>query len=146
MAMEIKKAQTRIPDKAAAEIQKILRKNLWISTNQMDSILKKHGVKGRSVALQRSYRLRLGQQYLAGFLDESGKREILAAGGVHADGMEYVVVDACNNARQLSTIRKKLQNQSMGLDRSADKVDKRLGFFGRVARWGAGKEQKNGEN
>ena len=67
----------KIPKQAEAEICRKLAENLQISSDEISDILEKYGVREDELALQRSYRKRLGQQLMASFRDEAGKREIL---------------------------------------------------------------------
>ena len=69
----------KIPKQAEAEICRKLAENLQISSDEISDILEKYGVREDELALQRSYRKRLGQQLMASFRDEAGKREILSA-------------------------------------------------------------------
>ena len=67
-----------------------------------------------------SYRKRLGQRLMSSIRDENGKREVLARGS------EYIVVECCNDKRELKTIRQRIQSQMNGLDDSAGKVRRRI--------------------
>ena len=87
----------KIPKKAEAEICRKLAENLQISSDEISDILEKHGVREDDQALQRSYRKRLGQQLMASFRDEAGKREILAAPNGKG-GMVYIIIDCCPKA------------------------------------------------
>lgn len=86
----------KIPKKAEAEICRKLAENLQISSDEISDILEKYGVREDDRALQRSYRKRLGQQLMASFRDEAGKREILAAPNGKG-GMVYIIIDCCND-------------------------------------------------
>ena len=114
----------KIPKQAEAEICRKLAENLQISSDDISDILEKYGVREDDQALQRSYRKRLGQQLMASFRDEAGKREILAAPNGKG-GMVYIIIDFCNDAQKLQHIQWKLQNQAAGLDSSVEKVKSR---------------------
>ena len=89
----------KIPKKAEAEICRKLAENLQISSDEISDILEKHGVREDDRALQRSYRKRLGQQLMASFRDEAGKREILAAPNGKG-GMVSIIIDSCKDAQK----------------------------------------------
>ena len=114
----------KIPKQAEAEIGRKLAENLQISSDEISDILEKHGVREDEISLQRSYRKRLGQQLMASFRDEAGKREILAAPNGKG-GMVYIIIDFCNDAQKLQHIKWKLQNQAAGLDSTVEKVKSR---------------------
>ena len=114
----------KIPKKAEAEICRKLAENLQISSDEISDILEKYGVREDDRALQRSYRKRLGQQLMASFRDEAGKREILSAPNGKG-GMVYIIIDCCNDAQKLQHIQWKLQSQATGLDSTVEKVKSR---------------------
>ena len=120
----------RIPSEAEAEIMKTLSRNMRISTEQIVAILEKHDVCGDDEKLQRSYRRRVGQRLMASIRDEDGKRELFAAPS-ESGGNEYVIVEGCNDVKALKDIRNRLQRSMAGLDASAGKVRKRIGFLER---------------
>lgn len=122
--------QMKIPQKAAAEICRKLAENLQISSDEISDILEKYGVRENDQALQRSYRKRLGQQLMASFRDDNGKREILAAPDGKG-GMVYVIVDCCNDAKKLQHILWKLQSQAAGLDSTVEKIKSRKNLLRR---------------
>ena len=109
-----------LPPEAEQEIMDVLGANMRISSGEIAAILKKHGVSGDMDALQNSYRKRLGQRLMASIRDENGRREVLARGS------EYIVVECCNDKRELKTIRQRIQSQMNGLDDSAGKVRRRI--------------------
>ncbi len=116
-------------NRAKAEIYSILAKEMRISTKQMDTILAKHGVRRDPEALQRAYRLSVGQQMVADVRDEDGKREVLAS---RANGeTEYIVLEACNDPQKLNEIQHRLKAQISGLVETAQKVDERSGTLQR---------------
>lgn len=138
--------RTQIPVQAQVEIQAILQKEKRISTAQVDAILLKHKVKGKPQALQRAYRLQMGQRYLASLRDTKGKREVLAARGRPGMGMDYIMVDSCNDVIQLTCIRRKLHSGISGLQRTADKVGKRVKYLNHVQGWNPAARQARGFN
>ena len=109
-----------LPPEAEQEIMAALGANMRISSGEIAAILKKHGVSGDMDALQDSYRKRLGQRLMSSIRDENGRREVLARGS------EYIVVECCNDKRELKTIRQRIQSQMNGLDDSAGKVRRRI--------------------
>lgn len=115
-----------LPPQAEAEILARLFTNMRISSGEIAAILEKYDVCGDVDALQRGYRKRLGQRLMASLRDETGKREVLA------HGSEYVVVDCCNDQRELQIIHRRLQNQINGLDASAVKVQGRVRLLDRL--------------
>lgn len=117
-----------IPPAAESEIMAALSVNRKISSDEVVAILKKHGVSGDVDVLQDSYRRRLGQRFLSGIRDEYGQRELLAA------GREYVLVECCNDQRQLQQIQRRLQGQMVGLDVSTNKVNSRLRVLNRFSK------------
>lgn len=128
--MTKKPYRPRIPSKAEKEILASLAENMRISTSEIDAILNRHRVKRDSAALQRSYRLAVGQRLMSSLRDENGQREVLA---VRSDngGMEYIVLDGCNDANKLRAIRHKLHQSIAGLENSSGKVRSRLRFVER---------------
>lgn len=114
-----------LPNEAVDEIMARLGENQRISSDEIVSILKHHNVNGDVEALQNSYRKRLGQRFMAAIRDEAGRREIFAA------GKNYVIVECCNNAKELKAIRRRLQSSVNGLDNSVQKVGGRLKFLDR---------------
>ena len=114
----------KIPKQAEAEICRKLAENLQISSDEISDVLEKYGVREDDRALQRSYRKRLGQQLMASFRDEAGKREILAAPNGKG-GMVYIIIDCCNDAQKLQHIQWKLQSQVAGLASTVEKVKSR---------------------
>ncbi len=122
---------TRIAkDRAKDEIFSVLAKDMRISAEQMDSILARHGVKRSPKELQRTYRLSVAQQMMAGVRDTKGQREILALRS-HG-GTEYIVLEACHDRDRLDAIRHRLLGQIAGLEQTAEKVERRSGVFGRM--------------
>ncbi len=117
-------------NKARAEIFEVLLKDMRISTKHMDAILARHGIRNDPEALQRTYRLSVGQKIMAEVRDDEGNREILAART--ENGMEYIVIDACNDELLLARIQSKLRSAIAGLERSSAKVEKRQGILSGV--------------
>ena len=116
-----------LPPEAEAEIMELLSVKMRISSDEIAAILEKHGVSGDVEALQSAYRKRLGQRLMSSIRDESGKRELLAAGN------EYVVVECCNDPQKLKVIQRRLQGSMKGLDASSKKVRSRIHFLGRFS-------------
>lgn len=116
-----------IPAEAVCEIMEILSKDTEISSDRIAAILEKHGVSGDEEALQTSYRKRIGQRLMASIRDETGRRELFAAGG------DYCIVDCCNDPQKLQVIQNKLQSSMVGLDESARKLRHRIQFLDRFA-------------
>jgi hypothetical protein len=110
---------------------------MCISVNRMESILAKHGIKRDPKALQRAYRLSVGQKMMAEVRDNEGRREILAART--KNGMEYIVIDACHDQVLLARLQHRLRDFIAGLERSSGKVRDRqnvlAGFRRRLFRW-----------
>lgn len=125
-----------LPNEAVEEIMARLGENQRISSDEIVSILKHHNVNGDAEALQDSYRKRLGQRFMAAIRDETGRREIFAA------GRNYVIVECCNNAQELKAIRRRLQSSVNGLDNSVQKVGERLSFLDKFMP-GVAKEAEN---
>ena len=120
--------QPTLPPEAETEVMAVLSAKMRISSDELSTILKKHGVSGDVDALQDRYRKQVGQRLMAGIRDGRGQREVLAA------GREYVVVECCNDLRKLQKIRHQLQGQISGLDNSASKVGGRVRILGRLTR------------
>lgn len=116
-----------LPSEAEAEIMELLAVKMRISSDEIAAILEKHGVSGDTEALQSAYRKRLGQRLMSSIRDESGKRELLAAGS------EYVVVECCNDPQKLKVIQRRLQGSMKGLDASSKKVRSRIHFLDRFS-------------
>lgn len=112
-----------LPEAAVAEIMASLAEKQRISSDEIAAILKKHEVAGNTEALQDSYRKRLGQRLMAAIRDKAGHREIFAA------GKNYVIVDCCNDPKELQTIRRRLSGHMSGLDVSVRKVGERMKFL-----------------
>jgi len=138
--MVMKMTAAILPEAAAEEIMAELSAKQQISSDEIAAILKKHDVNGDTAALQDSYRKRLGQRFMAAIRDEGGKREILAV------GRKYVIVDCCNNAKELKAIRKKLQSSVNGLDNSVGKVGKRLEFLDKFTMKVEGRNEFGGKS
>ncbi len=70
--------------------------------------------------------------------DDEGNREILAART--ENGLEYIVIDACNDQLLLARIQNRLRATITGIERTSNKVTKRQsvlsGFYNRVFRRG----------
>ncbi len=117
-------------ERARTEIYGILAENMRISVSEMDVILVKHGIKRDPEALQRAYRLSVGQQLVADVRDQDGKREILAsrAGGETS----YIVLEGCNDPERLNEIQHRLNAQVEGLVGTLTKVDARTGTLKRL--------------
>ncbi len=62
-------------ERARTEIYGILAENMRISVSEMDAILAKHGIRRDPEALQRAYRLSVGQRM--NFTDTSGKPHLM---------------------------------------------------------------------
>lgn len=105
----------------------VLSAKMRISSDEISAILKKHGVSGDEDALQDRYRKQVGQRLMAGIRDESGRRQVLAA------GQDYVVVECCNDRQKLQKIQHRLQAQMNGLDISSAKVRGRVRILGRLS-------------
>lgn len=123
----------------------LLARDMRISSDSIADILAKHHVCGDVAALQDSYRKRIGQRLMASIRDEDGKRELLASRQKNA-GTEYLVINACNDARTLKTIQKRLAASIAGLNRSVVKVRSRTGFLERfmaIPKLKKRKEQQN---
>ncbi|MDL2218012.1 hypothetical protein LJC27_05080 [Christensenellaceae bacterium OttesenSCG-928-M15] len=111
-----------------------MQKENRISNTAMEAILKKHKVSGNVYALQRAYRMRKGQEYLASFRDEDGKREVLAMPG--STGMEYVIVDACNDKEKILLAERRMRSGLLSQNSSRKKLVGRLRFLNRKEGWG----------
>lgn len=116
-----------LPPGAEREILERLSTAMCISSDEIAAILKKHGVHGDGAALQDAYRKRLGQRFMASIRDEQGRRELFAV------GREYVIVDCCNDPKQLRAIQRRFQSSMTSLDVSAKKVRGRMRFLDRFA-------------
>ncbi len=125
-------------NRARAEIFEVLLSDMRISTKQIDTILAKHGIRRDTEALQRSYRLSVGQKIMSEVRDDEGNREILAART--ENGLEYIVIDACNDQLLLARIQNRLRATITGIERTSNKVTKRQGvlsgFYNRMFRRG----------
>lgn len=108
----------------------LLARDMRISADEIADILQRHGVQADSEALQYAYRRRVGQQLMASIRDEAGRRELLAS-RCGKGSIEYVVINACNDRRELNAIHSRLLKSIAGLNASAGKVSNRLGFLGR---------------
>ncbi len=117
-------------DKAKAEIFAVLSENMKISTEHMDMILQKHGVRRDPKELQRAYRLSVGRRFVADVRDTEGKREILAVRT--ENGMEYIVINACNDADTLKSLQHRLRGCISSLQSTSGKVKARQGFLRRL--------------
>jgi len=111
------------------EIYSVLEKDMKISADRMDRILAKHGVRRDAKALQRAYRLSVGQRIMADIRDTDGKREILAART--ENGTEYIVVEACNDPKVLGQLQHKLRGCISSLESTSGKVEKRQRYLAR---------------
>ena len=120
----------KIPLEAENEIMTLLARDLRISADDIAYILEKHGVRADSDALQYAYRRRVGQKLMASIRDTAGRRELLAS-RCEKGSIEYVVINACNDRRELNAIHSRILKSIAGLNASADKVRARLGFLSR---------------
>ena len=114
-----------IPPQAEAEILKVIGRQMYISSDELAAILKRHGVAGDAESLQTSYRKRIGQRFIASILDQEGQRELFAY------GRNYILVQCCNDLHQLKSIQTRLQGSVEGLNESAEKVNRRIAFLRR---------------
>ncbi len=129
------RAKTTAMERARYEIFSVLADDLRISTDEIDRILSKYGVKRATKELQRAYRLSVGQRMLAEIRDEEGKREILADRACKAT--EYIILETCNDPEKLARIRNRLRSQIAGLEQTVEKIEERGGVFTRIfSRWG----------
>ena len=119
--------QPLLPPKAKAEILDVLFANMEISGDEIAAILKKHHVACDIDVLQDRYRRQLGQRLMASLRDTSGEREVLSDGKG-----QYVVLECCLDRQQLAGIRRRIQNQMLGLDASAGKVQSRIAVLDRL--------------
>ena len=118
-----------LPLGAQEEILDKLFTDMHISSDDIVKILKKYEVEGDVDVLQDAYRRRVGQRLMASIRDGTGKREVLSG-----KGREYFVVECCNDAKQLSAIRARIEGQIAGLSISAEKVHGRIGVLERLGR------------
>lgn len=133
-----------IPNEARIEILSILASDMRISTDMVETILRKHGITHDPETLQRSYRLAAGQRLMASLRDGKGKREVLAVPSENGR-MEYIVVDACNDERKLRAVRHRLHQSIAGLENTSGKVRARLRFLDRLSGFiRAGRRKQNG--
>ena len=116
-----------LPPKAKAEILDVLFANMEISGDEIAAILKKHHVTCDIDVLQDRYRRQLGQRLMASLRDTFGEREVLSDGKG-----QYVVLECCLDRQQLAAIRRRIQNQMLGLDASAGKVQSRIAVLDRL--------------
>jgi len=116
-----------IPAEAVCEIMETLSANMKISSDRIAAILEKHGVSGDEEALQTSYRKRIGQRLMASIRDETGKRELFAAGN------DYIIINCCNDPQKLRAIQNRLQSSMAGLDESTQKLKNRVQFLDRFS-------------
>lgn len=119
--------QPLLPPKAKAEILDVLFANMEISGDEIAAILKKHHVACDIDVLQDRYRRQLGQRLMASLRDASGEREVLSNGRG-----QYVVLECCRDRQQLTSIRRRIQNQMQGLNVSAGKVQSRIAVLDRL--------------
>ncbi len=119
-------------ERARYEIFSVLAEDLRISTDEIDRILSKYGVKRATKELQRAYRLSVGQKIMAEVRDNDGRREILAART--EKGMEYIVIDACHDQVLLARLQHRLREFIAGLERSSGKVRDRQSVLGGFCR------------
>lgn len=115
----------KIPKQAETEILERLSAQMQVSSEEIAEILKRHNVSGSPEALQTRYRKRLGQRLMAKLRDEDGQREVLAVCDGKG-GMEYVVIDFCNDPQKLRVLERRLSGQMNGLDESSRKVLERI--------------------
>ncbi len=114
-----------IPVEAQNEILERLSENMRISSDEVTDILMRYNVADSEPALQRAYRKRVGQRFFASFRDENGRREILAVRN-DKGGTDYIVVDACSDARVLQSIENRMQRYAGGMSKSQEKVRRRI--------------------
>ena len=118
-----------LPPEAQEEILDKLFTDMHICSDDIVKILKKYEVEGDVEALQDGYRRRVGQRLMASIRDEAGKREVLSG-----KGREYFVVECCNDVKQLSAMRSRIERQMEGLGNSSEKVHARIGVLDRLSR------------
>ncbi|MCD8384018.1 MAG: synapsin-1 (Synapsin I) [Clostridiales bacterium] len=119
---------SNIPPEAALEIMEVIGNRMQITSDELADILKRHGVNGDEEALQTGYRKRVGQRFIASILDEEGNRELFA------QGKDYVLVQCCNDLRQLTAIQSRLRGSMEGLNSSAEKIQRRISLLRRFVR------------
>lgn len=121
----------KIPQEAKREMLERLLEHQELGSDEIVSILKRHGVQGDEEAVQRRYLKQLGQQYLAGIRDEEGNREVLAV----RDGtgaVKYTIVGLCNSKKELQSIRSGIQHSMQGLHNTETKVASRIHVIDRM--------------
>lgn len=125
-----KKQNDLIPQAAIDEIFEKLARDMRISSDEMEKILSRHKVNKDATKLRRSYRRSAGQRLMAIVRDKDGVREIMAAYNKKLKCWEYLVIDACNDPKELESISKQLSENIAGLERSEEKVRQRQHFIG----------------
>lgn len=122
-------SNTNIPSKAQSEIMDILYKNLQISGDEMNDILQKHRVKGNPEQLQRAFRLKLAQQFMASIKDTDGTREIFAYINPKTKKSVYIPIAFCDlnrlkaMSRRMHSLTTSLQTSSWKLQRGILRFD-----------------------
>lgn len=119
------KRKPTIPPKAKTEIAEVLGRQGRITSDELDTILQKHRVRGNSRDLQRSYRLRVGQRLLSSVRDENGCREILAHRDAKIGEVVYIPIDLCNDEDVLTAIQNRLHKTISSLQVSSGKAANR---------------------
>lgn len=118
--------RVRIPIGAEREIKRCLATDMRITPEAVAGILEKHGVRGDEKKLQRSYLLRVAQQYMAMLRDDEENRIVYCI-RTSKGKKEYVVISCHNDSKQLESVLKRLGSDRKGFADSQDIIRQRLG-------------------
>lgn len=114
-----------IPYEAELEIKKIIATNLEIYSDELEQILKKHGVEGDPDALQVGFRKGVGQKYMASYKDKNGNREFMAVPG-KGGKKRYVPVRLCTDRMAMMAAYNQMHKNGETMGKNGAKVLERM--------------------
>jgi len=124
----------QIPLNTQKKILEILKRDFRIPTEQMLSLVAKDVGADLSNRMVRTFWLDKCQRLMAGIRDEDGQRMIFNIPKEKSKNgrSEYILVDACEDDKELKTIKHRLRGNISGMRNSVKVIDLRLGVIKRL--------------
>lgn len=126
--------QMQIPLNTQKKILEILKRDFRIPTEQMLNLVAKDVGADLSDRMVRAFWLDKCQRLMAGIRDEDGQRMIfnIPKGKSKNGRSEYILVDACEDDKELKIIKHRLRSNISGMRNSVKIIDLRLGVIKRL--------------
>ena len=124
----------QIPLNTQKKILEILKRDFRIPTEQMLNLVAKDVGADLSDRMVRAFWLDKCQRLMAGIRDEAGHRmSFTIPKGKSKNGRsEYILVDACEDDKELKIIKHRLRSNISGMRNSVKIIDLRLGVIKRL--------------